>query len=299
MLSVGCSDGSLWVVSIDNESIPMQCLTKKGWSPVADIIVRSEMCPVITDELRERIKKEGESILQRKATESDVTDSTPSTPKGVKEESSILSVSTQTTSTGQASANLIDEEAREVEKAEDADAASKEDKPFEMRPRTLLLMCMEGGVICLELTWDTMGAIKAREAYVSPKYPNNFCSFAIVNSVTEKGIFLAGVDPNLQCVAWNLYQMAEIKKMNLAPLFRVKNTKLSTRPTIVSNGSIYAFCAEKRIGVCTIQPGSTQHTLQYAEDVAEVNTQEPAKLRLTQRWTTLGLPLGQSLNHCF
>jgi len=167
------------------------------------------------------------------------------------------------------------------------------------KPRTLLLLCMQNGVIALELTQEEGNVMKAREAYASLKYTLNFSSFAVVTSVTEKGNFLAAVDPTLQCITWNLYQLTEIRKLNLATHFRVKNTKLRTRPTVVRNGCVYAFCAEKRIGVCTLQPGSTQHTLQYAEDVAETNTQEPAKLRLTQRWTTLGLPFGQSLKSLF
>jgi len=303
VLFIGCDDGSLWVVSVDHDSIPMQCLNKKGWSPVVDIIVREELCPVITDALRERIKKEGEGILKRKTADStseSPADSTPPTPKAVKAEPSILSTSTSTTTTTTTTTTtLIDSEDRAKEEDEDGEKNDEEEEPFDLKPRTLLLLCMQTGVVCYELTKDDNHTMKAREAYASLKYTVNFSSYSVVKSVTGKGNFLAAVDPTLQVVTWNLYQLTEIRKLNLATHFRVKNTKLKTRPCVVSNGCVYSFCAEKRIGVCTLQPGSTQHTLQYAEDVAETNTQEPAKLRLTQRWTTLGLPFGQSLKSLF
>jgi len=300
MLLIGCDDGNLWVVSADHETIPMMCLCKKGWSSVVDIIVRVEMCPVITDEMRARIKKEGEAyykkLMQQASASETPADSAPTTPKGVKTESSILSTTTTTTTTAP-TANLIDEKEKDDSAAGDKDAV--EGEPLEMKPRTLLLLCMQTGVMVLELTQDDKKTLKAREAFATSKYSFDFCSYAIVNSVTEKGSFLAGVDPSLQCITWNLYQLSEIRKLDLASHFRIKDSKIKTRPTVVPTGSVYAFCGQKRIGVCTLQPGSTQHTLQYAEDVSEVNTQEPTKLRLTQRWTTLGLPFGQSLKSLF
>jgi len=291
LLFIGCSDGSLWLVSVNHDSVPMQCLSKKGWSSVVDIIIREELCPVVTEEMKE---KAGEAKAKQKSEPSD-DDEAPSTPKGVASETSILTTTTTTTTT-KATATLID--ADEDSKDDAGSNKGERDDSVDYKPRTLLLLCMETGVITMELTSEG-GALKAREAFVSLKYKLNFHSFAVVKSALERGVYLAAVDPTLQCVAWNLYQLTEIRALNLASLMRVKDPKRNVRASIVSNGCVYALQGHRRLGVCSLQPGVAQHTLQYAEDVAETNTQEPAKLRLTQRWTTLGLPLGQSLKSLF
>jgi len=291
MLFIGCDDGSLWVVSVDHDTMPIQCLFKKGWSSVVDIFVRVEMCPVITEEMKEKMKKEGGNTPAKKA-KAEPEEEEPSTPKGVASETSILTTSSTTTTTTTTTTTLIEDKGDE-EKGKD------DEEPVEMKPRTLLLLCMQNGVIAMELTRDESGVLKAREAFTTLKYKLSFNSFSVITTASDKGIYLAAVDPTLQCVTWNLYQLTEIKAANLASLMRVKDPKRNVRATVVSNGCIYALQGRRRIGVCSLQPGIAQHTLQYAEDVAETNTQEPTKLRLTQRWTTLGLPLGQSLKSLF
>ena len=294
LLLIGCDDGSAWAVSVDHTSVPLQCLTTKGWSPVVDIIVRTveSVKPAPPTE-----GADGADDAKKKKKKKKPASGVDAAMQEVEEAADLATSVIQVPDEAEAEAAAKKKQQQQQQVGDEDDVPSAtggEGQAEAPRMRTMVLVCMRNGVVVLEVAWTAAAGLRARDAFVSLKYHLSFASFAVVQLPDGRGELLAAVDATMQCVAWNLYQCTEIRSMNAAAVVGIDPEKQSVCARVTPDGRVYVRAGPKRLTVLALVPGLRRHAFQYADDVTDRDTQVSPKLNLSQRWLTSGLPLNQT-----
>lgn len=293
LLLIGCDDGSAWAVSVDHTSVPLQCLTTKGWSPVVDVLVRTVESVKPAPRTGDGDDADADAAKKKhRKPASDVDAAMQEVEEAADAATSVIQVPDEADVDADADAKKKQQQAAAVDDVPSATGGEGEAEP--PRLRTMVLVCMRNGVVVLEVTWTEHEGLRARDAFVSLKYHLAFASFAVVQPPDGGSEFLAAVDATMQCVAWNLYQCTEIRSMNAAAVVGIDPERQSVGVRATADGRVYVRVGAKRLCILALVPGLRRHAFQYADDVTDRDTQVSPKLNLSQRWLTSGLPLNQT-----
>jgi len=161
---------------------------------------------------------------------------------------------------------------------------------------------MKNAVIAAELDFKEK---TARACFTTPKYKMDFTSFACM-TFGKSGTALVGVDSTMQCVAWNLFQLDEIRSFNLAAISGIGvtedakgNQDFTPLPhRIASNGVIYTPLDKRFLAETSLLPVKNRPFV-VSSDVEKPAEQVPPKLSFIDKVHTRGYPFGVKLDKLF